>query len=116
MKMDSLIWRLRLKRIKELYILAAFAGSLILYLTPGGIRVLAQVRDFALESKVEIQKSKVEALSEKQGEIEHHLENTDKQVQIDSNRISVIQGVGAGVLGLLGALQILGLVAQVKAK
>ncbi|HEV2709159.1 MAG TPA: hypothetical protein VGU67_03000 [Edaphobacter sp.] len=48
-------------------------------------------------------------------QIERHIDSTDTRVNDLSDKVSMIQGVGTGVLGLLGALQLLGLIASVKA-
>jgi hypothetical protein len=50
----------------------------------------------------------------KSEQIDRHLESTDARLNDLSNRISTIQGIGTGVLGVLGVLQILGFITSRK--
>lgn len=46
--------------------------------------------------------------------IERHLDYTDHRLDDLEGKVSLFEGVGTGIMGCLGALQILGLVAQRK--
>jgi hypothetical protein len=102
-----------LRRLKMLYAVIALGGALLLQTCGGHVAVYAQsVTADELQRRTE--EKLTDRLEKEKSQLDEHLRSTDRQVNDLSNKVSVMQGVGTGVLGALGALQILGLVKEHK--
>lgn len=104
-----MVWRASTiaKRLKAAYAATALAGALLMQTCGGPTSVFAQVDPQARE---------MERIEAKQTQVDSHLEFADGRLNTLSDRVSTIQGVGTGVFGALGILQILGLLASAKNK
>jgi len=94
------IWRV----ISALYTTTALCGAITLsYCTSDFVYAQTQTptESYSVQSRMD--------------QIERHIDTTDSRVNDLSDKVSLIQGVGTGILGLLGALQLLGLITAAKA-
>lgn len=113
------------KSLRIAYAICAFAGSLVIHQCGESHFAYAQERTQDLQSQILRNSDQVIHVSEKLKEIDEHIAATDvrtnvlheeqsKRINEQSDRISIMQGVGVGISATLGALQLLTLLAGKK--
>lgn len=106
--------------IRMMYAVTALSGALLLHEFPDISQVYAQQISqtqtqpapyiWGIQSGLDTNSKLIDQLNIKEDQIDHHLEATDSRINDLSDKISLIQGIGSGVLGILGVLQIFGLI------
>ena len=94
------------------YMIAAFAGALIIGSCGSRHHVHAAETqpDYALQTQVAVTAKLTDQVAAGQIEIGRRMDGIDGRLNEISDRVSTIQGAGAAILLVLGALQILGLI------
>lgn len=106
------------------YIFCAFGGAVAIHLC-GEHPVFAQVRAEDLQTQIYRANDQAAHVGEKLKEIDEHIVSSDsranalheedaKRINEQSDRISIMQGVGVGISATLGALQLVTLLAGKK--
>jgi hypothetical protein len=94
---------------KTAYAVAALTGAFIIG-SCGKIIPVHAAEDYALETQVAVNSKIVDQMAAGQVEINRRMDGIDTRLNEISDRVSTIQGAGAAILVVLGALQILGLI------
>ena len=93
------------------YAVAAFAGALLIgscgHFPPP---VHAQATDYAQATQLAVNTKLIDQMAAGQVEINKRMDGIESRLNDISDRVSTIQGAGAAILVVLGALQILGLI------
>jgi len=106
MRMDRVLRGLRI-----LYAFSAFSGALILHSCGGsGQFVFAQTNAQPGFLQGQGQGYSSEAADRR----DRAIENNAARIDALDERVSTIQGIGSGALGVLGVLQLMGLIASAK--
>jgi hypothetical protein len=100
------------KLLRVVYSLVAFTGSLMLHNIGHGFVVYAQDQTQAIQTYrgAEQDGRQWDRHDEKEKEIDEHIRTTDGRLAEVSDKVSMITGVGATVVALLGILNLLGFI------
>jgi hypothetical protein len=97
------------KAIRSLYIMVAFASAMALHIGVGDGVLAAQVtqpRLFDMQTYLADRMDHVESVQAQQ----------DVRIRDLSDKVTTMEGIGEGAFGVLGVLQILGLIAKLNNK
>ena len=101
--------------LRMMYAVAALSGSVILHTCAGPIVHAQSKDDFVAQEKVDVNARLIDSLQAAQADMSHRMDAQAQRQNELSDRISIIQGIGTGVLGVLGVLQVFGLIATSRA-
>jgi hypothetical protein len=104
-----------------MYALAAFTSAIILHaIAMQRPTVYAEdnrtANDYAMQSKIDINNNLVNQVDAKVDGNSHRLELLEARINALSDRQSMMEGAASSALGVLGVLQIFGLITSAKAK
>lgn len=105
--------------VRMLCAVTAIWGAVVLHSLDKHPVVYAQIYNqpdiYSLKARIDVDSSLIDQMKEKQGQIDRHLEAQDIRLNDLNDKTAHIQGVGAGLLGTVGVLEIVGLIATSKA-